>query len=192
VDANGSPVPGAAISWQSAIACGQPVQSVTDDVGYSTSPNLCSSVKAGAYTQTATLQSNQQQASFSYTLRGLTVTLESLDSYGLPTFTVTSPVGTAAGLTTAIEYVSGPAGGYVTGAIFSRTTTPATLTLSFDISALPYGIYRFNVVVLTTTPGIGPGTETFTFDTSNYGYVEGARRRATATPAAAPRVPRLP
>jgi uncharacterized protein YjdB len=190
VDASGSPVPGVAISWQS--ACGQAVQAVTDNVGYSTSANLCSAVKPGAYTQIATLLSNQQQASFAYTLRGLVVALESVDDDGLPTFSITSPSGTASGLTVAIEYSTGGTSGYVTGITLNRTTTPATAALYIDISALPYGIYRFNIVALTTTPGFGPGTDTFTFDTSNYGYVDGARRRATLVPSAAPSAPRTP
>jgi len=191
VDANGSPVPGAAITWRSPLACGLQAQTVTDAVGLSTSANVCSVAKAGAYAQTATLQATQQQASFAYTLRGLLVTLESTDSTGMPTYAITSPAGTAAGLTTTIEYLSGPTTGYVKGIGLTRTTTPAAVKISFDPFNLPSGVYAFNIVVSTTTPGIGPGFETFTFDTSNYGYVQRARPGTTPS-AAAPVVPRSP
>ncbi|HUQ83041.1 MAG TPA: Ig-like domain-containing protein [Gemmatimonadaceae bacterium] len=187
VDANGSSVPGTQVAWQSAIGCGQAVVIVTDAVGLSTAPNLCSSAKPGPYTQVATLQANQQTASFGYTLRGLLVSLQSADSTGLPTYAVTSPIGPATGLAVAIEYVSGPTDGYVTTSQLNVTTTPAVLRISFDPYSLPYGAYRFNIVVSTTTPGIGPGVETVTFDTSNYGFVGGNRTRATVAP-----VPRSP
>ena len=106
-----------------------------------TATNLCATAAAGTYTQTATLVSNQQQASFVYTVRGLAVVFPSVD-VGVRTDDVT----------------------------LNRTVTPAAPTLAFDESQLPFGNYVLDITVSTTTPGIGTGVETIVFTPAPSGF----------------------
>jgi hypothetical protein len=143
----------------------------TDDAGLATSTNICSTVPSGSYSQTATLQSNQQQALFSFSLRGLVLLFQGADSTGVATFEVTSPAGIAVGLAATVEYRTGPAANFVTGLELSRTTTPATLTVTFGELNIPVGNYSFDVIVSTTTPGLGAGMATISFFNQS-GYIQ--------------------
>lgn len=163
VDVNGTPVADAAVEWSTSYECANPMVTGTDDEGLASAVNMCSAVSPGTYTQTATLLANQQQVTFSYTLRGLTLTFQSTDSAGTTTFTVTSGSTAATGLDASIAYRSGPATNYVTNLALDATSTPAVLTFSFDPYSLPSGDYTFDLIVTTTTPGLGPGVETFEF-----------------------------
>jgi hypothetical protein len=172
LDVNGAAVPGASVSWSGSGACGSPTVIVTDDDGLSTATNICSAVPAGTYSQTATLLANQQQALFSYTLRGLVLASQGSDSFGAVYFGVTTPTVAASGLKATVEYKSGPATNYVTGLDLDRTTTPATLRVVYNEIQIPFGTYTFDVIVSTTTSGIGPGMATITFNPdSSFGFV---------------------
>jgi uncharacterized protein YjdB len=170
VDVNGAAVAGASVSWSAVGGCGASKVLVTDDNGLSTAANICSVVPAGTYSQVATLLTNQQQAIFTYTLRGVILTLEGIDQFGSYIYSVTSPTVAATGLKASVDYKSGPAANYVTGLDLRGTTTPTSLTVTFNQVAIPFGTYTFDVVVSTTTPGIGPGMVTITFvvDTSSF------------------------
>jgi uncharacterized protein YjdB len=163
VDVNGVPSPGATVQWSANSACGPARIVAADENGLATTTNICSAMPAGQYTQLATLQANQQQASFSFTLRGLRVQLEGFDSFGAAIFLVTAPDGIAAGLSVAIEYKSGPISNYVSQTSLNKTTTPALLTVEYYDGQMPFGNYTFDVVVSTTTPGIGPGVDRYSF-----------------------------
>jgi hypothetical protein len=177
VDVNGVPVPGAQITWSAMPACAPTAVVTTDASGLATSPNICST-PAGTYTQLATLQANQQQVSFSFSLRGVVLSLQSVDGAGIVSYAVTSATGVASGLTADVQYRSGPADGYVTVLKLDRTVTPAVLSVAFDASNLPPGDYAFDLIVSTTTPGIGPGVETVTFSNSYESFrVPNAQRR---------------
>ena len=162
VDVNGVPVPGASVSWSSPNTCGAPIVATTDGFGLATVANLCATAAAGTYTQTATLVSNQQQASFVYTVRGLAVVFPSVD-VGVRTDDVTSGTTQASGLSVAAKYRSGPVANYGQVVTLNRTVTPAAPTLAFDESQLPFGNYVPDITVSTTTPGIGTGVETIVF-----------------------------
>jgi uncharacterized protein YjdB len=172
VDINGVPVPNALVTWSSNFVCGAPRQIATDATGLSTATNICSTATAGAYTQTAALPSVQQQVSFAYSLRGLVLSLQDIDSYGNYIYSVSSPATPANGLSVAIEYTSGPVKDYVTDVRLTSTSTPTTLTIGLGGLDLPISDYTLNVVVSTTTPGIGPGVDavSFTVD-SAYGFI---------------------
>jgi uncharacterized protein YjdB len=165
VDVNGAAVPNATVSWSSATSCGSAKLATTDASGLASSANICSASPAGSYTQLATLPSNGQQVSFSYSLRGLVLTLLTAFQYS-----VTSPSGPAAGLAASVQYRVGGSG-YVTKLDLSGTSTPATLSIGWNESTLPAGNYVFDLTVATTTAGIGPGVETisFTVDSSSFG-----------------------
>ena len=176
VDVNGEPSPGASIAWSSNTACGPARVVAADENGLAASTNICSAVAAGAYTQVATLQTNGQQASFAFTLRGLRVAFESFDNFGAAIFSVTSPDGAAAGLSATFEYKSGPISNYVSESTLNRTFAPAFLTVAYYNEQMPFGNYVVDVVVSTATAGIGPGVYRFSFTVDYYGY------RAAATP----------
>ena len=167
IDVNGVAVPNTAITWSAAGGCGQSRVVSTDAQGLSTTTNICSSVPAGAYTQTAALPNNLANVSFAFSLRGLILTLKAVDdSAGTWTFDITSPTP-ATGLTYAAEYISGPGANYVTQLELNRNFTPATLIVGIDGSNIQSGPYTFNVVVSTTTPGVGPGMATIPFFNSS-------------------------
>lgn len=130
--------------------------------------------------------------SFSYTLRGLLLTQQSQDSFGNFLLSVTSASGLASGLTAAPDYRNSPVTGYVSTLGLSGTTTPTTLTVGFDTSQLTPGNYDVDVIVSTTTPGIGPGTASFTVvvDTA-FGFSASAARQPRM-PAGALRTVRAP
>jgi len=180
VDVNGAAVPGASVSWSASGACAAPRLISSDDNGLSTSQNICSLVPAGTYTQVATLTTNQQQVTFAYTLRGLVLTPQGVDNVGAYYFAVTSPTVAATDLKATVEYKSGPAANYVTGLDLDRATTPATLRVVFNEIEIPFGTYTFDVIVSTSTAGIGPGMTTITFnpDTS-FGSVSRSRSHST-------------
>jgi uncharacterized protein YjdB len=185
VDVNGAPVAGASVLWSGTAGCPTGPVTTSDADGLATATNVCSAVQPGAYTQTATLANNQQQALFNYTLRGLTLTSKA-DSNGLVTVTIQSSFGTAQGLVASIKYVSGPASNYITAPSLDRTSTPATLTLPINYSQLPYGTYTFDVTVTTTTPGLGQGVRTLTFINDYYvGYSVGTFGQPSAAQPAA-------
>jgi uncharacterized protein YjdB len=165
VDVNGAAVPNASVSWSSATSCGSAKLVATDANGLASSTNICSAAPAGTYTQLATLASNGQQVSFSYSLRGLVLTLLTAFQYS-----VTSPSGPATGLAASVQYRVGGTG-YVTKLDLSGTSTPATVSVGWNESALPAGNYVFDLMVATTTTGIGPAVETisFTVDSSSFG-----------------------
>jgi len=75
VDANGAAVPNATVSWASAGNCGSGKLTTTDGNGLASAANICSAAPPGTYAQLATLTSNGQQVSFSYSLRGLVLAL---------------------------------------------------------------------------------------------------------------------
>ena len=162
LDATGLPVPGASVQWSSSYSCGAPRLTTSDDAGLATSTNICSTVPSGSYNQIASLP-NQQQVVFAFTLRGLVVTFQGYDSLGVAKFSVTAPGVTAGGLSAAIDYRSGPATNYIASPAFDRTTTPASLALAVNGQPLPPGNYLFDVVVSTTTPGLGPGMASIAF-----------------------------
>ena len=171
VDVDGFPTPGATVIWSSNTVCGPPRIVAADANGLASSTNICSAVASGTYTQTATLQTNQQQASFAFTLRGLQVSLQSFESDGTAVFTIENPDGTvASGLSVTFEYKSGPMTDYATLLGLNRTTTPAIATVQYVHEQMPYGDYVLDVVVATTTPGIGPGIERFSFTNDYYSY----------------------
>ena len=179
LDANGAPVPGASVSWASNIACGSPKLVASDNNGLATTSNLCSNIAAGTYTQTATLVSNGAQVSFSFSLRGLVLTLQNVDSFGNYIYSVTSPSGAAAGLTASVAYRSGQVTDYVSVLALNGATTPAVLTVGYDPYSLPIGEYTFDLIVSTTTSGIGPGVETITFFVDSGGFVSRSNARRT-------------
>lgn len=192
VDTNGVPVPGAAVTWSSNTTCG-PFQSLrTDAFGLSTASNICANVPTGAYTQTASLASAQFSVSFSFSLRGLVLQLQSIDSYtGAYIYSVTSPSGPATGLDATVDYRSGPASDYVSSLTLTSKSTPATLTVDYYNSQLPIGSYVFDVIVSTTTTGLGPGSATISFSTDSLGYFATPNDRARATsPSVSRRTPR--
>jgi uncharacterized protein YjdB len=166
VDVTGVPVSGAQIAWSVLPACAPPTLATTDASGFTTSPNMCSTAP-GTYTQTATLQTNQQQVSFSFTLRGVGLAFQSFDSSGVYTFAVTSTTTVASGLSVDVRYRSGPVNNYLTVLKLDRTVTPALLSVAYNPSNLPFGDYVFDVIVSTTTSGLGPGVETFKFSNAN-------------------------
>jgi hypothetical protein len=171
--------------------CGGPLLAPTDGFGLSTATNTCPTAPPGTYTQTATLVSNQQQASFSYSLRGLSVVLVSQDSAGVRTYNVTSAATQASGLAVTAKYRSGPVANYVQVLTLNRTVTPAVLTVAFDESQLPVGDYVLDITVSTTTPGLGSATETIVFNPANsLGSTANARRRLDSR--RAPVAPRAP
>jgi adhesin/invasin len=181
VDANGVPVPGAQIAWSALPTCAPPRFATTDASGLATSSNICSA-PAGTYTQIATLQTNQQQVSFSFSLRGVVLSLQSVDSSGISTYGVTSGTSVASGLSVEVKYQSGPVDGYLTVLELNRTVTPALLSVAFDSFNLPPGDYEFDLIVSTTTPGIGPGVATVSFSNSfNFFTEPNARRRPLPT-----------
>jgi uncharacterized protein YjdB len=183
VDVNGVPVAGTTVIWSSTAECDLPRSAITDDNGLATGTNTCSAVQPGTYTQVATLVTNQQQATFSYSLRGLSIAFVSMDSLsGVRTYAVTSSTGPATGLTLAVDYRSGPAANYVTVLDLSGTSAPATLRVSYYGSELPFGDYTFDVIVSTTTPGIGPGTATVKFTVSPNFFVQPDVRARSRSP----------
>jgi uncharacterized protein YjdB len=190
VDANGVPVPGTQITWSALPTCAPPTFATTDANGLATSSNICSTA-AGTYTQIATLQTNQQQVSFSFSLRGVVLAFQSVDSSGVSTYAVTSATNVASGLSVDVKYRSGPAEGYVTVLKLNRTATPAVLSVAFDASNLPSGDYEFDLIVSTTTPGIGPGVETVRFSNSFESFTapNAQRRPSPARISAAPSAP---
>jgi uncharacterized protein YjdB len=193
VDVNGVPVPGAVVTWTSIAACG-PSQSLrTDALGLSTATNICANVAPGAYTQTAALASIQVQVSFTYNLRGLVLALQTIDNAGSYVYAVTSPSGVASGLSATVDYTSGSISDYVTGLAFSGRSTPATLTVAISQNQFPPGDYAFDVIVSTTTTGIGPGVATVTFSISDSLGVlarpNGLSRPTPRTPSRAWRAP---
>jgi hypothetical protein len=190
VDVNGVPVPGTAVQWSSPTVCGPSKVLQTDVLGLSTAVNLCSTVPAGTYSQVATLLTNQQQASFSFSLVGLVLSLESFDSAGVATYTVTS-TAPASGLSLSVNYVSGPVAGYVDQLSLNRTVTPALMKLGYPAAELPFADYTFEVIVSTTTPGIGPGVETITFNPQSF-YFKQPNAQRRPTPIQAPAAPRAP
>jgi uncharacterized protein YjdB len=192
VDANGGSVPNVSVSWASNATCGSPKVVSSDNTGLATATNICSTVAPGAYTQTATLISNGQQVSFSFTLRGLVLTLQDIDSFGNYIYTVASASGAATGLTVAVSYVSGQVTNYVSLLKLSSTSTPATLTVGFDQFSLPIGNYVFDVIVSTTTTGIGPGVDRVTFSVDSGGFVFQPNERRSQPSTAAVRAVRAP
>jgi hypothetical protein len=189
VDVNGFPAAGASVSWSSSFCSGSKF-STTDADGVASATNICTA-PAGSYTQTATLSTTQSQVTFTYTLVGLVVTLQSIDTADVYTYSVRSSAGTAAGLTARVNYLSGPATNYVQKLALAGSTTPTTLTFDLDPSALPFGEYTFDVIVSTTTPGIGPGVVTVSFGGGpNFSIQPNAQmRRASAVSTPASRVP---
>ena len=190
VDVNGVPVPGVAVRWSSPNACGAPTDVTTDALGLATSANICSTVPAGVYTQTATLLVNQQQVSFLFSLRGVSLSLESVDTSGVTIYSVTSATTQADGLTVTIQYRSGPAKDYITRLDLNRTSTPALLTLDYA-SLLPIGDYTYDIIVSTTTPGLGPAVKTVTFNPSS-GFFTQPNAQRQPTSRRVPVAPRAP
>jgi hypothetical protein len=193
VDVNGVPVSGASVSWVSTSSCSASKVVTTDANGLATSANMCSAVGPGTYTQTATLTINQQQVAFTYSLRGLLLWLDYVDSYGVASYSITSATP-ASGLSASVVYRSGPVEGYVSTLSLDRATTPAILQVGIDIFSLPYGVYTLDVIVSTTTPGLGPAVKTITFDSQESGYfvqpsVIFQRDRRPAARVDAPRAP---
>lgn len=190
LDVNGGTVPGTSVSWSSNAACGPPKVVASDDAGLASATNICSNVAAGTYSQTAALSSGAQ-VSFSFSLRGLVLTLQAIDSFGNYIYGVTSPSGPAVGLTPTVQYVFGQVTNYVTQLKLSTTATPSTLTVVFDQYSLPTGNYAFDVIVSTTATGIGPGVDriTFTVDTSGFVMTDRSARQA---PTVTPRTLRVP
>jgi len=183
VDVNGVPVAGATITWESNAACGPPQTFRTDAAGLSTANNICASVAPGAYTQTAALASIGVQVAFAYTLRGLVLTFQTVDNAGSYIYAVTSPSGTANGLSAKVDFTSGPIAGYVTKLGFSSTSTPATLTVGILQTQYPPGDYAFDIIVSTTTTSIGPGVATVTFTVSDSSFGLNERRSGRNRPA---------
>ena len=161
VDANGVAVAGAPISWSGTAGCPAGPQTTSDAQGLATATNVCSAVAPGAYTQTATLQTNQQQALFTFTLRGLALT-SAADTTAI-FIDITSSTATAQGLVASVRYRTGPIQNYFTSMQLDRTFTPATLRLGWNFFNLPFGNYTFEVTVTTTTAGVGPAIQTFGF-----------------------------
>jgi hypothetical protein len=191
VDVNGVAVPGASVNWSALPACAPAKLATTDANGLATASNICSTAPAGTYTQIATLLTNQQQASFSYSLRGVSLSLQSVDSAGAYTLSVTSTTTAASGLSVDVQYRSGPADKYVTVLKLNRTVTPAILTVAYDSFNLPSGDYVFDVIVSTTTSGLGPAVETFKFSNS-LGFVQLPNAPRRPMPIQAPVAPRAP
>jgi len=160
-DVNGFPVAGASVGWSSSFCSGSK-STITDDNGFASATNICTA-PPGSYTQTAILSTTQSQVTFSYTLAGLVLSLQSIDTADVYTYAVKSSAGAAAGLTVRVNYLSGPATNYVQKLSLAASTTPTTLTFDLNPSALPFGEYAFDVIVSTTTAGIGPGVVTVTF-----------------------------
>jgi hypothetical protein len=179
------------VNWSALPACAPAKLATTDANGLATASNICSTAPAGTYTQIATLLTNQQQASFSYSLRGVSLSLQSVDSAGAYTLSVTSTTTAASGLSVDVQYRSGPADRYVTVLQLNRTVTPAILTVAYDSSNLPSGDYVFDVIVSTTTSGLGPAVETFTFSNS-LGFVQLPNAPRRPMPIQAPVAPRAP
>jgi hypothetical protein len=180
VDVNGVPVPGASITWSTPNGCAAPNVTITDGFGLATAPILCATLPAGDYTQIATLNTNQQQISFAFGLRGVILTFESVDNNGVSTYAVTASAP-ASGLSVKVDYRSGPAANYVTLLDLNRTVTPAVLLVGYDASELPFGDYTFDVIVSTTTPGLGPGVATIMFNPSTSSFKQpNARRQPTS------------
>jgi hypothetical protein len=177
------------VSWASPNTCGAAIVVTTDAFGLSTTTNRCATSPPGTYTQTATLVSNQQQTSFSYTVQGLSIVLQNIDSVGVRTYDITSKTTQAAGLSVTVRYRSGPVANYVEVLTLNRSVTPAVLTVGFDESQLPIGDYVLDITVSTTTPGFGPAIETVVFNTAS-SFISNARRRLDSRRAAvAPRAP---
>lgn len=183
LDVEGFPVAGAHIEWFSESGCPSGANTVTDDEGLSSTTNFCSATP-GKYTQTALLLTNQQEVTFTYTLQGLTLTILGTDTSGKTSIGVRNSTGTASGLAASVKYVSGPVANYVTGLGVSPSTTPATVTFSIDYSKLPVGGYVFDVIVTTTTPGIGPGIATFEFFNDSGADAQPLIRRISIRPTA--------
>ena len=189
LDVNGFPVAGASVGWSSSY-CGGSKTSTTDDNGVASATNICTS-PAGTYTQTAILSTTQSQVTFSYALAGLVLSLESIDSADVYTYVVRSSAGAAGGLTVRVNYLTGPATNYVQKLALAAATTPTTLTFDLDPFALPYGEYAFDIIVSTTTPGIGPGVVTVSFAGGPTFFTQPnvQTRRAATVPAPASRAP---
>jgi hypothetical protein len=108
--------------------------------------------------------------------------LQSVDSSGISTYGVTSGTSVASGLSVEVKYQSGPVDGYLTVLELNRTVTPAVLSVAFDSFNLPPGDYEFDLIVSTTTPGIGPGVATVSSPNSfNFFTEPNARRRPLPT-----------
>jgi uncharacterized protein YjdB len=189
VDVNGVPVPGASVRWSAPTSCAQPIIMTTDAFGLATASVLCTTLPVGNHTQIATLVANQQQVSFAFSLQGIILSLESVDSAGVSTYAVTSSAP-AAGLTVTVQYRSGPVKDYVTF-VLNRTSTPAVLTVNFNAAALPIGDYTFDITVSTTTPGLGPAVDTITFNPSSFLFMQ-PNARWQPTSGRAPVAPRAP
>jgi hypothetical protein len=189
VDVNGVAVPNTPITWSFPAGCGAPVAVSTDAFGLATTSLPCATLPVGNYTHTATLVANQQKAIFAFSLQGIILSLESIDSLGVSTYSVTSSAP-ASGLTVTIQYRSGPVKDYATFAL-NRSSTPAVLTVDLNASGLPIADYTLDVIVSTTTPGLGSGVDTITFNPSSVGFIQpNARRQPTSS--RAPVAPRAP
>jgi hypothetical protein len=160
LDANGEPVSGASVQWSSG-GCGGFAITTSDEDGLAARSNLCSEAPPGTYSQSATLLVNQQQVTFAYSLRGVSLFLQYADSESA-LLSVLSSTTTAGGLSAEVKYRAGPVSNYVSLEL-GGTTTPTALTVFYDLYSLPIGTYVFDVIVATTTPGLGPGIETFSF-----------------------------
>ena len=171
VDATGSPVGGAAISWTGSIGCPAGPNTTSDANGLSTAANVCSAVAPGTYHQSATLLTNQFAAQFTYSLRGIAMTSSFAGSSSIAV-DITSATATAEGLAASVRYRTGPIGNYFTSLQLNRTFTPAVLTMFLGFANLPPGSYTFEVTVTTTTPGLGPGIQTFGFEVSAGSFVQ--------------------
>ena len=166
LDVDGFPVAGAPVRWSTTNqGCAEPKSATTDDDGLTSATNLCSANLPGLYEQTVSLANVPEQAGFHYFLRGLVLTLQSFDTSGVATYSVTSATP-AEGLSVTVAYRSGPATNYVTQLDLNGSTTPAVLVVKYDRSALPPGLYTFDVIVSTTTPGIGPAVASESFEAS--------------------------
>ena len=163
VDVDGFPVTGETVTWSTSNqGCAPSKTATTDADGLTSTSNLCSAAKPGLYEQTVALTGAPAQQTFHYTLQGLVLTLESVDSLGVATYSVSSATP-AQGLSVTVAYKSGPATNYVTKLDLNRTTTPAVLVVGYDRSNLPIGSYTFDITVSTTTPGLGPAVATESF-----------------------------
>jgi uncharacterized protein YjdB len=163
VDVNGIPVGGASIGWSGPSGCPAGPVTTSDANGLASAANVCLTLAPGKYTQTATLFTTQQQAVFTYTMDGLTLAYSS-DTNSVDV-RIGSSLGTAQGLVPSVRYVSGPINNYITSMRLNQTFTPATLVLSINFFQLPFGTYTFELTVTTTTAGLGPAVQTFTFST---------------------------
>jgi uncharacterized protein YjdB len=189
LDVDGFPVTGAVVTWSTTSqGCSPSKTDTTDELGQTTATNLCSSTAPGLYLQTVALVSGGAPLTFHYTLAGLVLTPQSVDTPNVAKFSVTA-ASVAAGLSATLTYRSGPTINYVTKLELSSTTTPASLVVGYDPSNLPPGQYVFDVTVSTTTPGLGPAIQTLSFSVGGSFFISPNAKPARSSRSAPPPTP---